>query len=123
MRPVAMIAALACFLSGPALAQPDLRGLADADGDGMVSEDEFTAYYDLVWTFLAADKPTVDLKQAHPLLRTMILIVLPKADGLVDREDMRDAAPTRALDADADKDGVLTLAELKAWKAIAPPAP
>jgi hypothetical protein len=120
-----MIAVLAALLGpAPALAQFDVSSVADADGDGFIGRDEFTAFYALEWLVLAVGKTTVDVKQANPALRAVILSVLPTADGAVERDQLLDAAPNLYAEADKNRDGVVSSAEMKAWIAteMAPPA-
>lgn len=124
MRPLFKIAAFAGLLvAAPATAQvtdlPDVVGLADADGDGTVSEDEFTAYYALMWDLLTGGKAKVDLEQANPVLRAIIRGVLPAAKAVIGRDQMLDVVPSYYRIADTDHDGSITMAEMRAWKASA----
>jgi hypothetical protein len=124
MRKLHVIALLAGLFSGvPATGQFDLVALADAEGDGLVSKDEFTAYYALIWSFFVGGKSTVDVEHAQPLVRATILGVLPEAKGTVTRDQMLDAVPTRYGDADTNKDGIVTLDEMREWRTTAMTAP
>jgi hypothetical protein len=124
MRKLCLIAVLVGVLSSATFAAEfDPVVLADAEGDGLISKDEFTAYYALMWSFFAAGKSAVDVKQAHPVVRAMILGVIPKAEGTIARDEMLDAVPARYADADKNKDGVVTLDEMKGWSATAMTAP
>lgn len=125
MRPLFPIVAAALLLTGaPSAAQledaaPDFVMLADAEGDGLVSQDEFIAYYALFWELFAAGKSEVDVDQAAPLLRAAILGVLPRTSGRVGRDRLLDAVSAHYRHADKDEDGIVTMAEMRAWKAIA----
>lgn len=124
MRLLLLTVVLAGLLSGTrAAAQFDFVALADAEGDGVISRDEFTAYYALVWLVFAEGKSKVDVEHAPPFLRAMILSVLPKSKGVVGRDQMLDAVPKRYPDADKNKDSIVTLAELREWQATAIGAP
>lgn len=124
MRRAHVIAILAGLLSvAPAFAQFDPVVLADAEGDGVVSQDEFTAYYALIWLLLTEGKPAVDVERSQPNLRAMILSVLPDARGTISRDEMLEAVPARYVDADKNDDGVVTLEEMKDWSANAMRAP
>lgn len=120
MRPLVSIAVLAGLLNGaPAAAQFDLVALADAEGDGLISKDEFTGFYAMTWLLYTDGKSEVDVAQAPPLVRAMILGVLPEAKGTIDRDRMLDAVPAHYSKADKDQDGVVTLAEMREWEAVA----
>lgn len=101
--------------ANPALA---LVGPADAEGDGMVSQDEFTAFYSVMWDLLGGGKEEIDVGRTNPIVRAMILGVIPKATAQVSRDALLDAAPTRYRAADADGNGVVSLAEMRAWVAV-----
>jgi hypothetical protein len=123
-RPSRIVALALLASSAPALAQlgdgaPDFVVLADAEGDGYVSQDEFTAYYALIWEILAPGEFAIDPDDANPLLRAAVVGVLPNAKGLVGRDQFLDAATRKYRDADKDQNGVVSMAEMRAWKAAA----
>jgi hypothetical protein len=98
---------------------PDFIGLADAEGDGIVGEDEFTAYYALLWDILAAGEPKVIVAQANPILRAAILGVLPDPSPTLRRDELLDAASAHYRDADTDGNGVVTMTEMRVWQVTA----
>lgn len=122
-RPFRVFAASAMLAWAiPAAAQAvqfDPTALADAEGDGLVSQDEFVAFYSIYWSLFNAGKPEVEVAKANPVIRATILGVMPDAPATVHRDDVLDAAAVRYRDADRDGDGSVTLAEMKAWRAAA----
>ena len=124
MGKLRVIVMLAGILSGaPAIAQFDLVVLADAEGDGSISKDEFTAFYALTWLLLTGGKSVVDVEHAQAPVRAVILGVLPDAAGMITRDQMLDAVPARYAAADTDKDGIVTIEEMRAWTVNAMTAP
>lgn len=131
MRPLPTVGLFAAALSTqPVAAQlgdavPDFVMLADAEGDGVVSQDEFVAYYALIWELAAPGKPRVDLAAAHPLLRGAIDGIVERKPSAIGRDEYLDAAAAHHREADGDGDGQVSMAEMRAWKNTAmalPPA-
>ena len=120
---IAMAAGLVAAVVSLGLAQAqdfDLMQYADADHDGKVTMEEFTAFTAQGWDFIAMGAAKVKLSEVDPMFKGAFNGAKADADGFVSKEAYMAAAPARFKAADKNGDGVLNAAELNA--SMGPPS-
>jgi hypothetical protein len=106
-------ASLACATA--ALAQDvDVMQYADTNGDGKVTQEEYTAFLGQAWDYLLMGVDKVKLADADPMAKPLLSGVTPDANGVVTKAAFLAAAPAKFKAADKNGDGVLDAAELNA---------
>lgn len=123
MRPAVVIAALAAATSfyGVSLAQDiDLMQFADADKDGKVTLQEYTAFSDQGWGFFSQGADKIKLADLDPQMKPFFAAYTPDADGNITKDAYMAKVPGRFKAADTNGDGVLSADELNAT--MKPPA-
>lgn len=115
MRKLILAAAAAtATLAMPAAAQEaiDLFGFADSNQDGKVSLDEYKAFSEAGWGFIAQGKDKVKVAELDQMGQLALFGTTPDADGVVTHEAYTAAVPGKFQLLDADKDGTLNSDEI-----------
>lgn len=103
--------------SGPSitpaqLAQFDLSVLADANGDGRITFDEFEAFRAQMWGILAPGADRIEPAKIPGSLK-QLLAGIPSAAGFIERETFLDASPKAFASIDTERRGYLTVQQLR----------
>jgi DNA-binding CsgD family transcriptional regulator len=121
------VAALALLLAlgtdGPAQSVPaapaapgqtafDLMPFADADQDGKVTAQEYAAFTEQGWQFVARDQEQVDFAALGQSEQVAFVGIMPNERGIITRQAYIDAIPSRFKMLDTNGDNVLSSDEL-----------
>ncbi len=85
---------------------------ADSNGDGKVTQEEYTAFLGQAWDYLMQSAEKVKVADADPMAKPLLSGVTPDANGEVTKAAFLAAAPVKFKAADKNGDGVLDAAEL-----------
>ena len=108
-------AAALISLATTAVAQDvDVMQYADTNGDGKVTQEEYTAFLGQAWDYLMQSAEKVKVADADPMAKPLLNGVTPDANGFVTKAAFLAAAPAKFKAADKNGDGVLDAAELNA---------
>ncbi len=120
MRLIITAAAVAAaFIGIPAAAQApelqqqiDLMPLADANGDGKVTLEEYEAFAEQGWGLASQGMDKVKISDLDDQAKLGFVGIQPDAQGYVTHKMYVDAAPTRFKLFDTDKNGSLNADEI-----------
>ena len=118
MRSVAIAALMAVtFAGGAARAQApelqvDLMQLADADGDGKVTLEEYQKFSESGWEYISGGADKVKVANLEQSAQMAFVGIMPDKDGYVTRKMYLDAVPARFKMLDTNKDGWLSADEI-----------
>ncbi|HEY1125972.1 MAG TPA: hypothetical protein VGE65_10080 [Sphingobium sp.] len=90
----------------------DLMPLADANGDGKVTLEEYQAFTEQGWGFVSQGADKVKVADLDDQAKLAFFGIQPDAQGYVTHKMYSDAAPERFKLFDADKNGSLNADEL-----------
>lgn len=109
------VAAALVFTTATAMAQDvDVMQYADTNGDGKVTQEEYTAFLGQAWDYLMQSADKVKPADVDPMAKGLIAGVQPGPDGYITKAAFLAAAPAKFKAADKNGDGVLDAAELNA---------
>lgn len=94
------------------MATMNLMPFADTNRDGMVTADEYTAFSEQGWGFVAHDEKEVNFADLDKSAQIAFLGVIPNKEGVITRRMFVDAIPTRFKMLDRNGDGTLNSDEL-----------
>lgn len=115
MRVLIAAAVLAVATAGQAVAQDfDLMQFADTNGDGKVTVEEYAAFNEQGWGFIAQGAEKVKPAELDAMMQPAFNGITPDAEGYVTQAAYLAIGPTRFKAADKDGDGALNSAELNA---------
>jgi len=109
----AAVLAAATVMVGRAEAQ-DLMSFADTNMDGKVSLDEYKAFLEQGWMFIAMGADKVKLADVDPMFKAAFTGVPVDAEGYVTQAAWNGSAEPRFKAADKNSDGSLNAEELTA---------
>jgi hypothetical protein len=120
MRSGIFVAAIIVTLAGsaghaqaPELQQQiDLMPLADANGDGKVTLEEYEAFTEQGWGLASQGMDKVKISDLDDQAKLAFVGIQPDAQGYVTHKMYVDAAPTRFTLSDTDKNGSLNADEI-----------
>jgi hypothetical protein len=120
MRSIITAVAWAAALIGiPAMAQApelqqqiDLMQLADTNGDGKVTLEEYQAFTEQGWGFVSQGADKVKIADLDDQAKLAFFGIQPDAQGYVTQKMYLDAAPARFKLFDTDKNGSLNADEI-----------
>ena len=121
MRSLAITGAILFALAGAVASaqapefqqQPmDLMSLADTNGDGKVTLEEYQAFTEQGWGFVSQGADKVKVADLDDQAKLAFFGIQPDAQGYVTHKIYTDAAPARFKLFDADKNGSLNADEL-----------
>jgi len=102
--------------SGPAPAATapamDLMAIADSNGDGTVSADEYDVFSRQGWMFVSQGKDAVKFAELDDVGKLGVLGIAPNSEGLITRQMYHDAIPARLKMLDRNGDNALSSDEL-----------
>jgi hypothetical protein len=100
--------------SAPALAPEtmDMMPFADANRDGRVTAEEYSAFSQQGWMFVSQGKDAVKVAELDEMGQIAVLGIAPDAEGMITRQMYLDAVPIRFRMFDRDGDNVLSADEL-----------
>jgi hypothetical protein len=90
----------------------DLMAIADANKDGKVSPEEYTAFSEQGWGFVSEGKDKVKLSELNDMSKLAFFGITPNADGDITKQMYLAAIPARFKMFDANHDGSLSSDEL-----------
>ena len=108
------IAATAGFLGSAQAQDIDLMQYADANMDGKVTMEEYTAFSDQSWGFLSQGADKLKAATLEEPAKSVFASVPPDANGDITKEGYMASVPARFKAADKNGDGSLNAAELNA---------
>jgi len=97
---------------GMAVGSMDVMPIADTDGDGTVSRQEYQVFSAQGWGFVSQGKDSVHFAQLDVMSQTAFFGIAPNADGIITRQMYIDAIPNRFVMFDQNGDGGLSAAEI-----------
>ncbi len=106
------IAATAGFLGAAQAQDIDLMQYADANMDGKVTIEEYTAFSDQGWGFFSQGADKVKAATLEEPAKSAFSGITPDANGDVTKEAYMAGVPARFKAADKNGDGTLNAAEL-----------
>jgi Ca2+-binding EF-hand superfamily protein len=110
---VAIVVATAGHAQAPELQQQiDLMQLADANGDGKVTLEEYQAFTEQGWDFVSQGADKVKISDLDDQAKLVFFGIQPDAQGYVTHKMYLDAAPARFKLFDTDKNGSLNADEI-----------
>ena len=92
--------------------QIDLMQLADANGDGKVTLEEYQAFTEQGWSYVSQGQDKVKLSDLDDQAKLAFFGIQPDAQGFVTHKMYLDAAPVRFKLFDTDKNGSLNADEI-----------
>lgn len=100
--------------AAPAIAQQpmDLMPIADVNGDGKVTADEYKVFSEQGWSVVSQGKDKVKLSDLDQMAQMAFLRITPNAEGFITRQMYIDAIPARFQMFDQNGDGTLNSDEL-----------
>lgn len=90
----------------------DLMPIADSNGDGRVTADEYQAFSRQGWEVVAEGKDQVRWAELDQMEQVTFLGIAPNAQGAITRTMYIDAIPNRFAMFDRDRDGALSSDEI-----------
>lgn len=90
----------------------DLMQLADTDGDGKVTLEEYQAFTEQGWGFISQGADKVKVADLDDQAKLAFFGIQPDAQGYVTHKMYTDAAPARFKLFDTDKNGSLNVDEI-----------
>jgi len=114
MRQIALaLTFTAAVIGSAAMAQDfDLMAIADANSDGKVTIEEYTAFSEAGWGFVSQGQTKVKVAELDPQAQLAFFAIQPDAEGYVSKEMYLAAVPARFKLFDADGNGSLDADEL-----------
>jgi hypothetical protein len=107
------LSAALVFSATTAMAQDvDVMQYADTNGDGKVTQEEYTAFLGQAWEYLMMGAAKVKVADVDPMAKGLLNGVPPDMNGEITKEAFLAAAPAKFKAADKNGDGVLDSAEL-----------
>ena len=97
---------------GMAVGSMDLMPIADTDGNGTVSPDEYRVFSEQGWGFVSQGKERVVFAELDPLSQMAFFGIAPNGEGIITRQMYIDAIPNRFVMFDQNGDGGLSEAEI-----------
>lgn len=109
-----IVAAAAASAQAPEFQQQpmDLMSLADTNGDGKVTLEEYQAFTEQGWSVVSQGADKVKVADLDDQAKLAFFGIQPDAQGDVTHKMYTDAAPARFKLFDADKNGSLSADEL-----------
>lgn len=90
----------------------DLMPIADSNGDGKVTADEYEAFSEQGWEFVSQGQDQVRWTELDDMERVSFLGIVPNAEGAITRQMYVDAIPGRFTMFDRNRDGTLSSDEI-----------
>jgi len=97
---------------GMALGSMDLMPIADTNGDGQVTPEEYRVFSEQGWGFVSQGKDSVNFAQLDLLSQMAFFGIAPNAEGLITRQMYIEAIPNRFTMFDQNGDSTLSAAEI-----------